>query len=151
MVLDRAPLIVRPVPLERTRALRQQVLRPHQTIEELSESEPPDAHAVGAFEGDELVGVGLIGPEGDPGWWRVRGMATAPAARGRGAGTAVLEALLDHAQAGGAIGIWASVRIPARSLYERAGFVTSSEEFEPPHIGPHVIMTRVLQAGAILD
>lgn len=88
--------------------------------------------------------MGLIGPEGDPGWWRVRGMATMPTARRRGAGTAVLSALLDHARAHGARGVWASVRVPARSLYERAGFVTASEEFEPPHIGPHVIMNREL-------
>jgi GNAT superfamily N-acetyltransferase len=91
------------------------------------------------------VGVGLIGPEGDPGWWRVRGMATLPEARGRGAGTAVLNALLDHARSQEAVGVWASVRVPARSLYERAGFVTVSDEFEPPHIGPHVIMSRELE------
>jgi GNAT superfamily N-acetyltransferase len=71
-------------------------------------------------------------------------MATTPAARGKGAGTAVLNALLHYAGASGAIGVWASVRLPARTLYERAGFVTASEEFEPPHIGPHVIMTREL-------
>lgn len=97
---------------------------------------------MGAFAGDELVAVGLIGPEGEPGAWRVRGMATSPTARGRGAGTAVLSALLEHACSLGARRIWASVRIPARSLYERAGFVAASEEFEPPHIGPHVIMSR---------
>jgi GNAT superfamily N-acetyltransferase len=90
------------------------------------------------------VGVGLIGPEGDPGWWRVRGMATMPDARGRGVGGAVLDTLLDHARAQGGIGVWASVRVPARSLYQRAGFIVASDEFEPPHIGPHVIMTREL-------
>jgi GNAT superfamily N-acetyltransferase len=126
--------------------LRREVLRPYQTIDELAESEPPAAFAVGAFEQEDEapVGVGLIGQEGDPGWWRVRGMATAPVARGRGIGSAVLEALLDHARARGAAGVWASVRTPARSLYERAGFVVASDEFEPPNIGPHVIMTRVL-------
>jgi len=123
-----------------TRPLRQAVLRPHQALEELSESEPPDAFAVGAFEDEQLVAVGLIGPEGDLGAWRVRGMATLPEARGRGAGTAVLGALLEHAREQGATQVWASVRVPARRLYERAGFVVSSEEFEPPHIGPHVIM-----------
>jgi GNAT superfamily N-acetyltransferase len=110
------------------------------------ESEPPSAFAVGAFEHDELVAVGLIGPEGEPGAWRVRGMATAPAARGRGAGSEVLNALLDHARSRGANRIWASVRLPARSLYERAGFETTSDVFEPPHIGPHVIMSRHLQS-----
>jgi GNAT superfamily N-acetyltransferase len=131
--------------------LRQAILRPHQRIEELAESEPPDAFAVGVFDQDELVGVGLIGPEGEPGAWRVRGMATAPSARGRGVGTAVLGALLDHARAHGARRVWASVRVPARSLYQRAGFVTTSEEFEPPHIGPHVIMDRQLRPGVSSD
>ena|SRR5205085_8883194 len=106
------------------------------------ESEPPDAFAVGAFDSEELVAVGLIGPEGEPGAWRVRGMATVPAARGQGAGASVLSALLEHARAAGATRIWASVRTPARSLYERAGFGAVSDVFEPPHIGPHVIMSR---------
>src|SRR5215210_2058823 len=88
---------VRPVPLAQTRALRQAVLRPHQSIEELAAQEPDGAVAVGAFEGGELVAVGLVGPDGEPGAWRVRGMATAPGARGRGAGAAVLGALVRHA------------------------------------------------------
>jgi ribosomal protein S18 acetylase RimI-like enzyme len=79
---------------------------------------------------------------GDDGW-RVRGMATAPQARGRGAGTAVLDALMAHAQALGAERIWAHVRVPARSLYGRAGFTVASEEHEVPEIGPHVVMERV--------
>jgi ribosomal protein S18 acetylase RimI-like enzyme len=116
------------------------VLRPYQSLEEMAESEPADAFAVGAFDGDELVGVGLVGPEGDPGGWRVRGMATANGARGRGAGTAVLDALVDHARSRGAGHVWASVRIPARSLYERAGFVADSDVYELPRIGPHVLM-----------
>lgn len=138
-----APLI-RPVSVEATRALRRAVLRPHQTLGEMAESEPRDAFGVGAFEDGELIAVGLIGPEGQPGEWRVRGMATAPHARGRGAGTAVLEALLRHAGEHGASDVWASVRTPARSLYERAGFTAASAMFEPPMIGPHVIMRREL-------
>ena len=64
------------------------MLRPHLTLEEMAESEPADAFAAGAFdEHGALVAVGLVGPEGEPGQWRVRGMATAPEYRGRGAGT----------------------------------------------------------------
>ncbi len=126
--------------VEETRPLRQAILRPHLAIDEMVESEPADAFAIGAFEREGLVAVGLIGPEGDPGWWRVRGMATAPSARGRGVGSAVLDALLAHAREHNARGVWASVRVPARTLYERAGFRVDSEQFEVPHIGPHVIM-----------
>jgi ribosomal protein S18 acetylase RimI-like enzyme len=127
-----------------TRALRQQVLRPHQTLAELASHEPRAAFAVGAFDSDRLVGVGLIGPEGEPGEWRVRGMATLPEFRGRGAGSAVLTALLDHARGHGATAVWANVRTPARAVYERAGLEVVSEEFELAEIGPHLVMRRPL-------
>jgi ribosomal protein S18 acetylase RimI-like enzyme len=128
--------------VEQTRLLRQQVLRPHQTVDELAAHERPGAFAAGVFQGEELVAVGLIGAEGEPGEWRIRGMATDPAFRGRGAGSAILDALLDHARAQGATAVWANVRTPARTLYERAGFQVTSEEFELPQIGPHVVMRR---------
>lgn len=126
--------------MAQTRALRRQVLRPHETVAELASHEPPEAFAAGAFENGRLVAVGLIGPDGEPGEWRVRGMATLPEFRGRGAGGAVLAALLDHGRSQGATAVWANVRTPARMLYERAGFEVSSDEFELPRIGPHVVM-----------
>ena len=96
--------------------------------------------AFGAFADSGLVAVGLVGPDGEPGDWRVRGMATAPHARGRGAGSAILRALVEHAIARGATRVWCNARTPALTLYERAGFVVASDEFEPPHIGPHYRM-----------
>ncbi len=140
-----APLIVRPIALAETRRLRRRVLRPAETVEQQAEHEPSDAFAVGAFAGGELVAVGLIGREGGPGCWRVRGMATAPEHRRRGYGTAVLAALLAHAEAEGATRVWCTARVPARSLYERAGFAACSEVYEPPGIGPHVRMERRLR------
>jgi GNAT superfamily N-acetyltransferase len=113
-------------------------------VADLASHEPPEAFAVGAFEADRLVAVGLIGPEGEPGEWRVRGMATLPEMRGRGAGGAVLEALLDRARDSGATAVWANVRTPARTLYERAGLEVVSDQFELPQIGPHVVMRRPL-------
>jgi len=137
-----AQLTVRPVPLEQTRALRQAVLRPYMTVEEMAGHEPAGSFAAGAVEGDELVAVGLVGREGDPGAWRVRGMATAPDARGRGAGTAVLDALVRHAADEGATSVWCNARTRAIPLYERARFNVVSDVFEPPDIGPHVRMER---------
>lgn len=126
--------------MAQTRPLRQAVLRPHLTVSEMAQSEPRDAVAYGAFRDGKLIGVGLIGPEGGAGEWRVRGMASAPEHRGAGAGTAVLDALLEHARAQGARGVWANVRTPAQSLYSRAGFRVDSDVFEVPDIGPHVVM-----------
>jgi ribosomal protein S18 acetylase RimI-like enzyme len=131
---------LRPIPLEQTRRLRQEVLRPHQTVEELATHEPPGAVAFGAFDGHDLIAVGLVGADGEPGDWRIRGMATEPGARGRGAGTQVLQALVQHAVAHGATRLWCHARTPARSLYERAGFETVTAQFEEPNIGPHYRM-----------
>jgi ribosomal protein S18 acetylase RimI-like enzyme len=69
-------------------------------------------------------------------------MATAPQARGKGAGAAVLDALVQHALDGGAARVWCNARTPAISLYERAGFRVVSEQFELPGIGPHFVMER---------
>jgi GNAT superfamily N-acetyltransferase len=135
-----AEIEVRPVSLAATRALRQSVLRPHQTVEELAGHEPAGAVAFGAFEGRDLVAVGLVGPDGEPGDWRVRGMATQPDARGRGAGTLILDTLVSYAIGHGATRVWCNARTPALTLYQRAGFVVASEEFEPPDIGPHYRM-----------
>jgi len=110
------------------------------SVDQLAETEPDEAVAFGVFDGDELVAVGLVGPDGEPGDWRVRGMATRPDARGRGAGTKVLRALVRHATEQGAARVWCNARTPARSLYERAGFEATSDEFETPRIGPHYRM-----------
>jgi ribosomal protein S18 acetylase RimI-like enzyme len=67
-------------------------------------------------------------------------MATAPENRGRGAGAAVLEALVAHADRQGAGRVWCSVRSRARPLYERAGFRAVSEEFDVADIGRHVVL-----------
>lgn len=143
-----AAILARAVPLAQTRALRQAVLRPHETIEQLAADEAPESFASGAFDDGELIAVGLIAPDGEPGAWRVRGMATAPHARGRGGGRAVLDALVLHAVEHGAVRIWCNARVPAVSFYERAGMRVSSEEFELPNIGPHVVMEMRVGADA---
>jgi GNAT superfamily N-acetyltransferase len=125
-----------------TRPLRQEVLRPHESLDALASHEPPGVHAVGAFEGGELIACGFVCPDGDPGDWRVRGMATRPALRGRGAGAAILAQLVEHARSSGATRVWCNARTPAVGLYERAGFAIESGEFEIEGIGPHFVMAR---------
>lgn len=144
-----AAIRVRSVPIAKTRGLRHAILRPDQSMRETLAAEPDGAHAVGAFDGEELIAAGLIAADAErPGSWRVRGMATKHSARRRGAGTAVLAALLDHARRHGARTVWGNVRTPARSLYERAGFRTVSDEFELLGIGPHYVMELRLGESA---
>lgn len=135
---------LRSLPPAETRALRREVLRPYLPVEELATHEPAGAVAFGVFGDGELIAVGLVGPEGEPGDWRVRGMATRPDARGRGAGTLILNALVQHATDHGATRIWCNARVRALALYQRAGFVIASDLFEPPDIGPHYRMELLL-------
>jgi GNAT superfamily N-acetyltransferase len=130
------------IPVVDSRPLRHAVLRPHQPPEVIAGHELPGAVAYAAFEdsSEEPIAVGLVGRDGGPDVWRVRGMATEPEARGRGAGSAVLTALIDHARENGATLVWCNARIGARTLYERAGFAVVSEQFEIDGIGPHYRM-----------
>jgi GNAT superfamily N-acetyltransferase len=136
--------VAREISLEQSRELRRSVLRPHDSIEEIAAGEADGAYAAGVFCGQTLIAVGTIAPTPERGGWRLRGMATAPEARNRGAGAAVLDALLSYARDRGASLVWCNARTPARRFYERAGFRCVSDVFEIPSIGPHVVMERAL-------
>ena len=69
-------MLVRAVPRAQTRRLRQAVLRPHETLEQLASHEPAAAFAVGAFDVEELIAGGFVAPDGEVGAWRVRGLFT---------------------------------------------------------------------------
>ena len=129
---------------ERSRPLRQTVLRPHQTLEQLAANERPDTHYVGIDRDGEIVAIGRVRPEGPPGSWRVSAMATAPDHRGCGLGRLILRALVEHASARGATRVWCNARLAARGFYDREGWVVESEVFDLPDIGPHVVMARAL-------
>jgi GNAT superfamily N-acetyltransferase len=127
--------------------LRRAVLRGGRQVP-LPGDEGPAFH-IGVYDGGVLLATGNIRLEpaawlpGEPAW-RVRGMATYPAHRGRGAGGLVLDALAEHASANGGGVLWCNARTPARSFYERAGMHTHGEEWVDPEIGPHVVMWRPL-------
>jgi len=71
---------------------------------------------------------------------RLRAMATDPAARGLGAGAAVLAEAVRVARAGGAELLWCHARQAAVSFYARAGFAVHGPEFDVAGIGPHSCM-----------
>lgn len=88
----------------------------------LGRVEQPSAYAC-AMVGDYVVAVGRA--VADTGWAGVFGMATLPAARGKGAARNVLAALADWAGACKADRMYLQVErdnIPALRLYERTGF-----------------------------
>jgi predicted GNAT family N-acyltransferase len=77
--------------------------------------------------------------------WQVRGMASAPEARGQGYGAAVLQAVMDYVvgQEPGAL-IWCNARVVALGFYRAQGFETEGPEFEIAGVGPHFVMWRKL-------
>jgi GNAT superfamily N-acetyltransferase len=142
---------IRPVNAAETRPLRQSVLRPREAIAALTwpHDDAPDTGHFGAFVDGEMVATATIHREAQPGvddqrGWRLRGMATAPAARGQGHGGALVEACIAHAVARGASRVWCNARTGALRFYLAHGFLVEGEPFELPEIGPHARMVRLV-------
>src|SRR5438445_4513625 len=142
-------LAVRRVPVEITLPLRQQVLRPHQALDELrlpGDDDPDTGHFAALAEDGMVVGTASVRREPAPwargGAWRLRGMTTAEVHRNAGIGTAVMRAVLDHVASRGGGLLWCHARVPAVGFYQRAGFKTRGRPFDEPHIGPHIAMQR---------
>lgn len=132
---------VRVVPPEETLALRHRVLRPHQTVEEVR-ARLGTLPAIAVYADGVVVATATVFPEPfpddpRPGDWRLRGMASAPEARGMGYGATALLAALDHARAHGARRVWCNARTAALGFYRRYGFTTHGDEFDDPGSGPH--------------
>ena len=143
--------VVRPIGAVQVRELRHALLRPFEPPEKIvySGDDEPDTLHAGAFEGEAFVGIASVCREPmagspDSGQWRLRGMATVPAVRGRGAGRALLEVCFDHIRARGGNLLWCNARVVALGFYTHLGFVAQGEEFEIVPIGPHYVMTRRL-------
>jgi ribosomal protein S18 acetylase RimI-like enzyme len=148
--------MVRPITTGDTLALRHLVLRPDKPAEALvypGDDAPGTLHVAARDDAGAIVGIATVSEEPHPrdprpGDWRIRGMATAPEIRGRGIGAELLRACVDHARERGGTRVWCNARTPAIGLYERAGFVVESEEFEIAGIGPHVVMSLPLRPAA---
>lgn len=128
-----------------SRELRRSVLRPQFSPEEaLPGDDLPYTIHLAAFEGPSLVSTCLVFPE-SCGWqpdrpaWRLRSMATDPAARGTGAGRAVLHAASATARDHGAEVLWCEAREAAVGFYQRCGWQLHGERFTTDY-GPHRYM-----------
>jgi ribosomal protein S18 acetylase RimI-like enzyme len=82
--------------------------------------------------------------------WQLRGMATAPEARGMGFGRALALACIAFARENGARLLWCNARTAAARFYRKLGFETLGEEFEIPDVGPHFRMILRLDNSAAL-
>src|ERR1700683_34220 len=101
---------VQRIPVERTLALRQAVLRPYLGEERftLDDDRLPTTVAFGAVTPDDrVIAVARLTPESPPfdardrAAWRLRGMATSPDARNLGVGADLLRTMISHLVASG--------------------------------------------------
>jgi predicted N-acetyltransferase YhbS len=135
--------------------VRQAVLRPGQPLAAAvmpGDDHEETLHVVATIE-DRVVGVGSVIREPYPDAaqradWRVRGMATLPAMRGRGVGNAILRRCVRHAGAAGGDLVWCAARVSACGFYERENFMAAGEQFIIARIGPHYLMYRMLSDGS---
>jgi GNAT superfamily N-acetyltransferase len=128
---------------DETLDLRQRVLRPHLTPEQVR-AQGDGAPGLAVFVGGNVVATASVREEplpGDPreGDWRLRGMASEPELRGHGYGAAALAAALDYARERGGRRVWCNARTGALGFYERHGFTVVGEEFDLPDAGPHYL------------
>jgi ribosomal protein S18 acetylase RimI-like enzyme len=130
-----------------TYSLRHKVLRPHQTINDCMYPTDNDENAfhLGAYVNGELISVASYYNELDPAFkannaYRLRGMATLPEYRGKGAGSAlVADAIKIIKERNGDL-LWCNARTSAADYYQKLGFDQQGEIFDLPPIGPHKLM-----------
>ncbi len=148
---------VRVISAVETLPLRQTVLRPGRSVaaSQFPGDDAPATRHYGAFRAGQLLGIASLYlaelPE-QPGVtaWQLRGMATAPEARGMGFGRALVFACIAFARENGARLLWCNARTTAAGFYRKLGFETLGEEFEIPDVGPHFRMILRLDDSAVL-
>lgn len=143
---------IRPITAEETLDLRNAILRagmPRETAVFPGDDAPTSRH-FGAFLAGRIVGVAtmhyvplLDRPDFDSAY-QLRGMATVEEVRGKGAGSALLQAAMEEAKSRGAHWMWCNARTPAAGFYQRHGFEVQGGIFDIPLAGPHYRMLRAL-------
>lgn len=107
-----------------------------------------DTFHLGAFYQNELVGTATfmkntIDSEVKE-QYQLRGMATLPKVRGKGAGKLLIEEAKRIIKEKGISFLWCNARIEAVGFYESLNFKIIGEEFEVQKVGPHYKMVTKL-------
>lgn len=139
---------VRPIKAELTRSLRQQILRPMQTLEEMKWPRDDDQKTLhlGAWADDRLVGIVTLYPQPmpmdpqRPQTWQLRGMAVDSQFQGQGIGKLLVKEAISQLQYRGVQTLWCDARVSACEFYKSMKFVVISKPYEKPPVGPHVLM-----------
>jgi hypothetical protein len=106
---------------------------------EWDEMDPVSEHALAFDSAGTALGTGRLLPDG-----HIGRMAVLAAARGRGVGGAILNALIERAALRGVREVALNAQTHATDFYRRYGFVAAGGVFMEAGI-PHVSMTRTLR------
>jgi ribosomal protein S18 acetylase RimI-like enzyme len=126
------------------RALRQEVLRRPLGLDLYAEdlaAEKEQWH-FGVFDGALLVASVIAAPVG-PGEAKIRQMAVAAAAQGRGVGRQLMTAMEVQLRQRGIRHVWLHARLSAAEFYRKLGYVPVGEPFVEVGL-PHVQMEKRL-------
>ncbi|USD42611.1 GNAT family N-acetyltransferase [Vibrio sp. SCSIO 43135] len=126
-----------------TLAIRQQVLWPDKSLEEVRVPGDDKAMHIGAFISDSLVCVASLFIS-DNSAIRLRKFATIEAHQGKGIGTEVLNYALDLAVSKRATHFWFDARESALPFYLRFGFKSKGKRFYKGSI-PYFRMEKPLK------
>ncbi len=143
---------IKKIPAEETTHLRQLTLRQNQKAEELIYPGDFDRDTVhfGMFVNSGLHGIASVYKDkmkdiDEPESWRLRGMATSEAVRGKGYGTELMNKCLSHIKENNGRIFWCNARITAEKFYEKFGMKRKGEIFYPEDLGPHIVMWMELK------
>jgi predicted GNAT family N-acyltransferase len=106
--------------------------------EEIDTLDPVCVHAVAFDANDRALATGRLLPDG-----HIGRMAVLKSARGKGLGSAVLQALVKQAQKKGFVEVVLSAQTHAQGFYARHGFVPEGVEYLDANI-PHILMRKAL-------
>ncbi|CAN7366575.1 GNAT family N-acetyltransferase [Rossellomorea sp. LjRoot5] len=139
----------RKIPAADTYSIRQQILRPTQTMEECKYEGDMDESTfhIGALDGDKLICIGSFYQKAHEGLegglpYRLRGMATLPDYRSKGIGKQLIQYSEGILTSEGCNLWWCNARTSAAPYYTKLGLTQSGGIFEIEPIGPHVIMFK---------
>jgi GNAT superfamily N-acetyltransferase len=112
---------------ELTWRLRQQVLYPSQTLQEMEMNEDNNGYHFGVFRENKLIAVVSLFPKEND--CQFRKFAVDPSAQSMGIGSELLRYITDFAINEGAKRIWCNARLTAIPFYLKNGFEQTSEFF----------------------
>ena len=146
-ILFSCMLLIKEITSKDTTPIRSEILRPGQDLSTCiyPSDDDPGAFHLGAFLDGNQVAIVSFYKENNPqlsgkDQYRFRGMATLDKYRNKGYAGSLLVYAFEKIKHLDGDQIWCNARMNAIALYKKMGMEVSSEEFDIPGIGPHLLM-----------